>query len=95
MTVAELLKRISSKEITEWMAFGQLEPFGADAEFMGHAITAKTVADVHRKQGSQPYKVSDFMPTLTKKKDQTPEEMIQVAHMITLAMGGQDLREDE
>lgn len=93
MTVAELLRRISSKEISEWMAFGQLEPFGADADFIGHAITSKTVADVHRNPGSKPYDVADFMPTIARKEEQTTEEMIQVAHMITIAMGGEDLRE--
>ena len=74
------------------MAFSQLEPFGSDANFVGHAITAKTVADVHRGKGKRAYKLSDFMPTLGKKEKQTVEEMLQIAHMYTIGMGGKDLR---
>ena len=95
MTVAELQNRMSSREITEWMAFGQLEPFGADAGFLGHAITSKTIADVNRGKGQKAYKVSDFMPKLGKKKKQTVEEMIQFAQVITVGLGGKDLRERE
>ena len=95
MTVAELLKRISSRELSEWMAFGQLEPFGAEAGYIGHAITSKTIADVNRPKGAQAYKISDFIPRLEKKKEQTPDEMIQIAHMITIGMGGKDLRNKE
>ena len=90
MTVAELLKRISSREITEWMAFGQLEPFGAEAGYLGHAITSKVIADVNREKGQKPYKVTDFMPG--KKQKQTVAEMIQIASVMTRGMGGKDLR---
>ena len=92
MTVAELLRRISSRELSEWMAFGQLEPFGAEAGYIGHAITSKTVADVNRGKGQKPYEVTDFMPTVGNKKEQTVEEQIQIAHLITVGMGGKDLR---
>ena len=95
MTVAELLRRISSRELTEWMAFGQLEPFGAEANFLGHAITSKTIADVNRGKGQKPFEVSDFMPRMEGKKAQTVEEQIQIAHMITIGMGGKDLRKKE
>ena len=92
MTVSELLNRISSREITEWMAFGQLEPFGAEAGYIGHAITSKTIADVNRGKNQKAYSVSDFMPKRGKKKLQTAAEMIQFAEMFTIALGGQDLR---
>ena len=95
MTVAELLGRISSRELTEWMAFGQLELFGAEANFLGHAITSKTIADVNRGKGKKAYDVSDFMPTMKEKKPQTQAEMIQFAEMWTVAMGGKDLRNKE
>jgi len=95
MTVAELLRRISSRELTEWMAFGQLEPFGAESNFLGHAITASTVANVNRAKGQKAYEVSDFMPNMEGKKEQTEAEMIQFAEMWTAAMGGKDLRHKE
>jgi len=95
MTVSELLKRISSREITEWMAFGQLEPFGAEAGYLGHAITASTVANVNRAKGKKAYEVADFMPTLGRKEPQSVAEMIQFAEMFTVALGGEDKRKDK
>ena len=76
------------------MAFGTLEPFGADADNLGHAITASTVANVNRGKNQKPYKVEDFMPKF-EKQNQTAEEMIQIASMFTTGMGGLDLREDD
>ena len=93
MTVAELLKRTSSRELTEWMAFGQLEPFGSRASYYGQAIIAATVANVYRKKGSKAYTAEDFIPRFTPPKAQTTEEMIEFAAMMTQALGGQDLRE--
>jgi len=90
-----LLKRISSREITEWMAFGQLEPFGAEAGYLGHAITASTVANVNRAKGKKAYEVADFMPTLGRKEPQSVAEMIQFAEMFTVALGGEDKRKDK
>ena len=81
MTVTELLERISSRELSEWMAFSQLEPFGADASYLGHAITASTVANVNRAKGQKAYSADDFMPRFEEKKPQSQEEMIQFAAM--------------
>ncbi len=88
-------------ELTEWMAFSTLEPFGADADYIGHAITASTVANstisVVKSNGSKtaqkPFKTSDFMPKF-EKQEQTTDHMLQVAEMFTAGLGGQDLRED-
>ena len=95
MTVSELLGRISSRELSEWMAFSQLEPFGAEAGFLGHAITASTVANVNRGKGQKAFEVSDFMPAFKDKKAQTVEEMLQIIQVVTVGMGGKDLRKDK
>lgn len=92
MTVAELLARVSSKEITEWMLFFELEPFGAEAEFLGHAITASTIANVNRGKG-RARKVEDFMPKFSRQKEQTVDDMINFAAAMTHALGGKDERE--
>jgi len=44
--VSELLQRISSKELTEWMAFEQLEPFGPFANNYNSAMIASMIANV-------------------------------------------------
>jgi hypothetical protein len=71
-----------------------LEPFGANTEYLGHAITASTIANVNRGKNQKAYSAEDFMPKFGKKK-QTVEEMKQIASMLTMSMGGQDLREDK
>lgn len=75
------------------MAFYKLEPFGADADYLGHAITASTIANVNRKKGSKALKPVDFMPKF-EHQEQTTEQQLQFASMITEAFGGKDLREE-
>jgi hypothetical protein len=94
MTVSELLSRISSRELTEWSIYYQLEPFGSQIDLLGNAITSATVANVNRRKGSRAFKPADFMPEFDKKA-QTVEEQMQFAVMLTAAMGGQDLREED
>jgi hypothetical protein len=76
------------------MAFSTLEPFGSDADNLGHAITASTIANVNRGKNDKPYKVEDFMPKFEKENKST-DQMIQVAEMFTAGLGGQDLRDGE
>jgi len=92
MTRAELLNRMSSRELSEWMAFEQLEPYGAEAAYVGHAITSMTVANASRSKGQKAYTVQDFMPTMGKKEPQSQAQMIQFAEMYTIALGGEDKR---
>jgi len=93
MTVAELLDRVSSRELAEWMAFAQLEPFGSEADYVGPAIIASTMANIHRGKGKKAFSIDDFMPK--KKKKQTVEEALQIAQMMTIGMGGKDLRQKD
>jgi len=93
MTVAELLSRISSAELTEWMAFYTLEPFGFERDMTGHAITSSTIYNVNRGSKDKALDVEDFMPRFQKIKEQTTEDQVNVASMITKAFGGKDLRE--
>jgi hypothetical protein len=79
--------------LTQWMAFWKLEPFGADAEYLGHAITASTVANMNRKKGTKALKPADFMPKF-ENQIQSTEQQLQFASLITEAFGGKDLRED-
>lgn len=86
-----MLSKMSSSELTEWMAFSRLEPYGSEVNFMGHAIVASTVANVNRRKGQKALAIADFIPSF-KKKEQSVDQMIQIAQMMTLGMGGKDLR---
>lgn len=54
MTVSELLDRVSSRELTEWMVYAELEPFGPLVDddrwahqlmFAGAAVGVKSKVD--------------------------------------------------
>jgi hypothetical protein len=92
MTVAEMLERISSVELTRWMIYFNLEPSAVMVNRWGHATTAATIANVNRKKGAKPYDVEGFMPEFGKSKGQSTSEMIGVASMLTIASGGEDKR---
>jgi hypothetical protein len=87
-----MLSRMDSAELTEWIAFYELEPFGYEIGMLGHAITASTVANfsMAREKGAKAYKVEEFMPKFDRK--QTPDEMINLAAMYTIGLGGEDKR---
>lgn len=64
MTVRRLRQELSDVELTHWMAYFELEPFGEAAEWWRHgdrqAFRANTSPYVKRKK--PPYKISDFQP---------------------------------
>ena len=74
------------------MAFSTLEPFGGEAEYLGHAITAATVANRGRQKNEKAHKIDEFIPKF-KEKAQSVEQMVQIAQMYTIANGGKDLRD--
>ena len=80
-----MLARMSSQEITEWIAFYSIEPFGQDTQYLGHAITAATIANVNRGKGQKAVKAEQFMPKFNS-HEQTVDEQIQIAQMITAAL---------
>lgn len=87
-----MLSRMSSEELNGWLAFSRLEPFGIEASFLGHAIVAATIANVNRAKGDKAHRVEEFMPTFGK-DEQSIDEMVQFAAIMTAGLGGQDLRE--
>lgn len=80
MTVRELLFRIDSKELTEWMAFYSLEPWGTEPEDVRTGIIASTVANANRDPKKKAHKVKDFMPQWYK-PEQTPEDHKRIIEM--------------
>ena len=75
------------------MLFYDYEPWGAEAYFFGHAITASTVANASRRKGQKAYSPDKFMPKFERKKEQSVGDMIGIAAAFTKLTGGEDLRE--
>lgn len=85
---------MSSREFAEWGEFAKLEPFGEVRADVRSAMICKVIADVNRGKGVKPYKVSDFMPRF-EPESQSEEEMLQMVQTLNVALGGEDLREDD
>lgn len=77
MTVFEMLSRISARELVEWAEFYRLEPWGSEANFMGHAITAATVSNVNRRKGQRARSVEEFMPKFEADNQQNPKALFE------------------
>lgn len=64
MTVSELGDRMSSRELSEWRAFYQIEPFGDERADLRQAMTTSAVHNSIQAQAKHPKwtKPGDFMP---------------------------------
>lgn len=60
----ELLGRMSSLELSEWMAYATLEPFGEERADLRAGIVASVIANTARKPNTKPFQPYDFMPFL-------------------------------
>ena len=87
MSPSEVLSKHTSKEMTEWAAFLQLEPHGEDRADLRAGIVASTIANANRKKGTRAFKPSDFMPKF-EQQEQTLEQQKAAAEAVALAFGG-------
>jgi hypothetical protein len=96
MTVGELLSRISSRELTEWMAFFSLEPWGTEVEDWRAGLIAATIANANRdpKKRRKPYEPQDFMPRYEKPQveEQSWEEQARILEMWSRVLQARDGR---
>jgi hypothetical protein len=97
--VRELLERVESAELSEWMAYDQLDPFGNYRGDLQSAIVASTIANVNlnRKKRKKPFSPDDFIPEFGKLIESDPEvarqnKMLAMVEMMNAALGGSDLR---
>lgn len=86
MTVAELLARVSSRELSEWLAYSQVEPWGEERADLRAGIVASTVANTARnaKKRRKPFRPEEFMPTF-ERKTQTMAQQQEIAQMFARA----------
>jgi len=85
VTVQDLLVRISSSELTEWMAYYQMEPFGEERADLRSAIVASVTANAASKRRFKP---ADFMPRFDRPKPQSEGSMRQMFQAAAKAFGG-------
>ncbi|WUI00202.1 DUF4035 domain-containing protein [Spirillospora sp. NBC_00431] len=93
MTVGEMLARMTSTEVTEWMAYeriaGPLGPARADVQA---AIVAATVANANRGKKGRRFHLRDFIPKWDRRARQSWQQQLAVVEQLNAAFGGADLR---
>lgn len=94
MTRARLVREMSREELTEWIAFSQLEPFGAEFEEYLAALIASVIAEVNRnrKKRGKAYSPRDFMQKWGEPdegKASSPEAMASFVKQFTARLAAQ------
>lgn len=64
MTPREVLARHTSRELSEWMAFFELEPFGPLVEDERAGAIAATILNTTPSKSQKTYQPSDIFPRL-------------------------------
>lgn len=88
MSVARAQAEIDSREFAEWIAFGELEPFGPERDDLRSAIVASTVANANRGRGQRAFTPADFMPRFAGAADSKQQSVAEMQHRIKMAFKG-------
>jgi len=75
MSVRELLARMDSHELAEWIAFYAIEPFGEQRADLRAAIVASVIANCNRGKNQKAFKPADFMPFKEAPPPKKPQSM--------------------
>lgn len=70
--MSQLLRELDSAELTEWMAYEQMEPFGETRADLRAGIVASTVANHGMAELKRPARPSDYMPFIEKQDSSQP-----------------------
>lgn len=90
MTVADLDGRLSSSELTEWIAFERMTgPLGRRRGDIQAATIAATIANANRGKGGKKFKISDFLVEYGR-VEKSPEELLEAIKGFHRAMGGEE-----
>lgn len=82
MTVAELLARISSRELSEWMAYYSIEPFGAERDNLHAGIIASATVNLWRDSEDEPVKPQDWQLQFGAEDDVVPAKATDLYDMV-------------
>lgn len=95
MTVSHLLSSISSKELSEWAVYYELEPFGEERDDLRMGVISSTIANVNRSKNSKVYKPQDFIPKFGEQHRQTWQQQLKAVEVINQIFHGEDLRKEK
>jgi hypothetical protein len=87
MTVGEMLRRVSSRELSEWQAYYQVEPFGPWRDDLRAGVQTALIANAIRPKGAKEYKPADFVLVFKEPKP-NGERMLEIARTLNAMLGG-------
>lgn len=89
MTVADLDMRLSSSELTEWMAYENLTgPLGRRRQDIQAATIASVIANANRSKGSKKFKIPDFLIPYGRRKPD-PRSLLESIKEMNKSLGGE------
>lgn len=80
-----LLEMLDSRQISEWMAYYGIEPWGYRTDWLRFGVLSSVTANVHRIKKSRAFKPEDFVPgepSITVPMIQPVEEQKEMLHRI-------------
>lgn len=84
-----MLARMPSYEVTEWMAYHTLDPFGEERADLRIGVLCCLIANLFRRRGGRRWKPDDFMPKFGKERT-SQEDMLQKVKQLNAMFGGAD-----
>lgn len=86
-TVGELELSLSSRELSEWIAYSSFEPFGQGRSDDGFRLLASMLYNINRGKNARPLSADDFLKTLHDSKPK-PKGSGALAAELKAAFGG-------
>ena len=81
-----MLAEMTSNQLSEWMAYAQLEPWGEERADLRAGIIASTQANSMRGKKGKPFKPQDFMPRYEPEDEEATAAMMMAK--MRAALGG-------
>ena len=89
LDVDRMLRQLTPKQLREWGAYYELEPFDHTPAKYHAALICQTMANIHRGKNQTAYKLGQFLlefdATSEKPKEQTVQEKLNVMTVIMKA----------
>lgn len=92
-SVATMLRSMTSRDVAEWAAYSELEPWDERRADLRAGVIASTIINMFSKRGSKSVGPEDFI-LFKERRVQTMEEQRQAARFITQVLGGKVLSGD-
>jgi hypothetical protein len=91
-----LLREISSRELTEWMAYDRFDPIGHFRSDIQAALLASVIANVNRdpRKRRRPYEIKDFLLRFEPEPvmELSIEETVAFVRQLNRALGGTETK---